>query len=285
MPPDSLQPIRDALKAGDKPTAQRLLSPLLKTQPTADLWYLAAQACPTDEKALICLRKALELQPQHNGANRMLFKLEGAKPSAHMEPPRVEVVLPDAPLKKVKRKKKRSPLRVVLLLGLLLFGMSCSVLTMNMVGLISGPITALTQFMGGAAPVREVDGQPLSEVSNAPLRVQPSQSKPLEQRTADVIEPGYAHEYTFAGREGREVAVYVQFLSLAANQVSRNVVVLRPDGSDATPKCNRDAILQGDNNLTLICPIDVNGTWKVRILGRERESVGAYFVGVEAMSS
>jgi hypothetical protein len=77
--------------------------------------------------------------------------------------------------------------------------------------------------------------------------------------------------------------VYVQFLSLAANRVSRNVVVLRPDGSNATPTCTQDAILQGDNNVTLDCPIDKTGTWKVRILGRDRESVGAYFVGIQAV--
>lgn len=284
MPPDPLQPIRAALKAGDKQAAQQRLSPLLKTQPTAELWYLAAQACATSEKAIFCLRKALELEPQHGGANRLLFKLEGALPADRQPRHHVEVVLPDEPLKKVRRSKRRGPLRWVIIFGLLLFGMSCSVLTLNLVGIISGPITAITQFMGGATPVLEIDGQPLSQVSNAPLRVQPAQSKPLEQRTADVIEPGYAHEYTFRGRQGTEVAVYVQFLSLAANRVSRNVVVLRPDNSDATPGCSRDAILQGDNNLTLICPIDAAGTWKVRILGRERESVGAYFVGVEVMT-
>jgi hypothetical protein len=283
MPPDPLQPIRDALKAGDKPTAQKLLNPLLKAQPTAETWYLAAQACPTDEKAILCLRKALELEPQHSGANRLLFRLEGAKPAARKDEHKVEVVLPDEPLKKVKRAKKRGAGRTIVLLGLLLFGMSCSLLTMNMVGLIHGPITAVTELTGGATPVTAIDGKPLSEVSSAPLRVSPSQTKPLTARDADVLEPGYAHEYTFSGTLNTEVMVYVQFLSLAANRVSRNVVVLRPDGSNATPTCTQDAILQGDNNVTLDCPIDKTGTWKVRILGRDRESVGAYFVGIQAV--
>ena len=50
MPADTLQPIRDALKTGDKKTAQALLRPLLKNQPTAEAWYLAAQACTTDDE-------------------------------------------------------------------------------------------------------------------------------------------------------------------------------------------------------------------------------------------
>lgn len=284
MPPDPLQPIRDALKAGDKPTAQKLLNPLLKAQPTAETWYLAAQACPTNDKAIICLRKALALQPQHSGANRMLFKLEGAKPHDPTDVHKVEVMLPDEPLKKVRRGKKRSAGRTIVLLGLLLLGMSCSLLTMNLVGLVHGPITAVIELTGGATPVAAIDGKPLSDVSNAPLRVAPSQTKPLNARDADVLEPGYAHEYTFLGTQGREVVIYVQFLSLAANRVSRNVVVLTPDGYNATPACTHDTILQGNNNITLDCQIDKTGTWKVRILGRDRESVGAYFVGVEQMT-
>lgn len=284
---DSLQPIRDALKSGDKKTAQTLLRPLLKDQPSAEVWYLAALACSTDEKAIYCLRQALDLQPQHSGANRLLLKLEGIKPvspALHEQPP-VEALVPDVPLKHVTRQRRRSPTRLILLLSLLLFGLSCSLITMNMVGLISGPVTLVTQLTGGSSPVTEVDGVPLEQVNDAPLVMKPSQSEPLEARDTDVLEPGYLHEYTFVGQPGREIAIYVQFLSLAANRVSRNVVVMRPDGSNATPTCQRDAILQGDNNITLTCPVDVGGEWKVRLLGRANESVGAYFVGVEALRS
>lgn len=287
MPADPLPPIHDALKSGDKKTAQMLLQPLLKNQPSAEAWYLAAQACTTDEKAIWCLRKALELEPQHSGANRLLFRLEGAKPASAQE--QTSAANSDVPLKEVKRAKpvakKRGTRRIIVVLSVLLLGSSCSLFTMNMVGLISGPITFLTQLMGGANPVTEVEGVPLAQVEDAPLRMTPSQSEPLEARDTDVLEPGYLHEYTFSGQTGREMAVYVQFLSLAANRVSRNVVVMRPDGSNATRQCERDAILQGDNNITLTCSIDAGGTWKVRILGRAGESVGAYFVGVETLSA
>ena len=290
MPADTFQPIRDTLKTGDKKTAQALVMPLLKNQPTAEAWFLAAQACTTDAKAIHCLHQALELDPQHSGANRMLFKLEGAKPEVSapepvLEMPSLEALAAvNAPLKKVRRRKPMSSTRIFVLVCVLVFGMSCSMITMNLAGLITGPITAVTQLTGGPTPVREIEGKPLSQVENAALLVEPSQSKPLEGRDADVLEPGYEHEYTFNGSKGHEVAIYVQFLSVGANRVSRNVVVLRPDDSDGTSTCDKDAILEGDNNITLTCTVDVTGIWKVRILGREKESVGAYFVGVQQMS-
>ncbi len=284
---DPLHPIRQALKVGDKATAQTLLRPLLKDHPTADVWFLAAQACTTSLKAISCLHRALAIEPQHREAKRLLAKLDSAAqdfpsemPPAWDQPP-LEALTAEIPLKPVRRKHRTR--RVIILLSLLLFGVSCSLITMNMVGVISGPITVVTQLMGGATPVREIDGVPLSDVPDAPLLVLPAQTKPLEGRAADVLEPGYAHDYTFAGQRGKDVAIYVQFLSVAAKRVSRNVVVLRPDDSDATPGCLRDSILQGDNNVTLLCGIDAGGTWKVRILGRAGESVGAYFVGVQAL--
>jgi len=167
---------------------------------------------------------------------------------------------------------------------MLLLSLPLSILTLNLAGLISGPVTAMTELTGGGAPVQEINGKPISEVENAALYVSPSQTRPLLNQDADVIEPGYAHDHTFAASQGTDVAIYVQFLSLAANRVSRNVVVLRPDGTDATPSCDRDAILDGDNGVTFTCTIDADGTWVVRVLGREKESVGAYFIGEQAMN-
>jgi hypothetical protein len=157
---------------------------------------------------------------------------------------------------------------------------------MNMAGVITGPVTLLTRLFGGSEPVTEIEGVPLDEVRNAPVIVPSSMTKPLneESRDANVLDPGYVHEYTFDADSGAEYAIYVQFLSISANGVSKNVVVLRPNGTDATPTCERNSILQGDNNVTYLCQIDVSGIWKVRILGRNQESVGAYFVGAERMS-
>ena|GEM_PF-1238165 len=310
MQPDPLFDVRKALEAGNKKAAQRLLRPLLNDHPTAEMWRLAAQACTTNEKAIECLHRAVALEPNHDGANRLLAKLESLqrpetsangsrRTSSHVAPepipafvddlPSVELLVDvpvDTSLKKVgQSRKKRSGTRAIFLLSLLLFGMCCSLITMNMVGVISGPITALTMLTGGATPVTQIDGVPLSEVEDAPLKVVPAQTEPLTERDTDVLEPGYEHEYTFTGTDGVEMAIYVQFLSLAANRVSRNVVVLRPDDSEATDLCERNTILQGDNNLALTCVLDADGVWKVRILGRDAESVGAYFVGIEQMGA
>lgn len=302
MQPDPLFNARKALEAGDKKAAQRLLRPLLNDQPTAELWRLASQACTTNEKAIECLRHAVALDPNHDGANRLLAKLENLQhpqPAANgkretqespaVTTPSFEDDLPSVDLlahvPPKKRRKKRSGTRTIVLLSVLLFSLCCSLITMNMIGVISGPITAVTMLMGGATPVTHVDGVPLRDVADAPLRVLPAQSEMLEERDTDVLEPGYEHEYTFSGSRGQEVAIYVQFLSIAANRVSRNVVVLRPDETDATDQCERGTILEGDNNITLTCLLDTSGVWKVRILGRETESVGAYFVGIEPMGA
>lgn len=299
MSADPLMPIREALNTGDKKAAQKMLRPLLKDHPTAEMWRLAAQACTTNEKAIECLRRAVALDPFHDGANRLLFKLESAQSMMLVveEQPSMEMLIapthdltpawavPDeihktGELRKAKRKSSHTT-RNILLFSLLLLGIAASVLTLNMVGIISGPITTLTMLTGGGAPVREIGGVSINQVEAASTLISPSHSERLDGRDTDVLEPGYQHEYTFEGRFGQEAAIYVQFLSLAANRVSRNVVLLRPDGSDATAGCTHDTILQGDNNVALTCELDASGEWKLRILGREGESVGAYFVGVE----
>lgn len=305
MAADPLAPIHEALKNGDKAAARRLLPPLLKTQPSADLWVLAAQACEKQEDAIKCLRKALELDPLHSRANRLLYKLEGAKPpSAEQrerlaeERERSHPPVKPIPLKRAKRARKFSLWRWLGCLSFLLLGSACSLFTLNMVGVINGMFTTATVLLGGPTPVSQWAGLPLVDVTNAPAVVPPSHSEmigvansedDIAERTssggrdADVLDPGYSHEYKFDAASGTQYAIYIQFLSLDANRVSRNVAVLRPDGSDATAACERNSILQGDNNVTYICDINASGIWSVRILGRDGESVGAYFVGIERM--
>jgi hypothetical protein len=167
-----------------------------------------------------------------------------------------------------------------------------------MVGLVRGVVTTVTVLTGGPTPVTEYEGIPLEQLEDAPAILPSSHREQIGEKTseedsavtttgggqdADVLENGYLHEYTFDAVSGNEYAIYVQFLSFAANAVSRNVVVLRPDGTDAGANCQRDHILEGDNNITYICAIDMTGTWNVRILGRDGESVGAYFIGIERM--
>jgi len=284
------QPIKDALEAGDKKTAQSLLLPLLKEKPTADLWVLASKASHSDEQAIDFLRRALTLDPYHNEANRRLFKLEGAKPLAEQKKEQIQKQTQELaqakkeelpPLKKVRRKRPNWARRILTLLGIFLLGSSCSLLTLNLIGVVSGPITALTIITGGPQPVNEVQGVPIERVEDAPMRVEASQSEPALQRDTDMLDHGYMHEYTFNGTSGRTMVIYVQFLSLTANRVSRNVAIVNPNGQNIVSSCQRDSILQGDNNVAYTCDLNQTGAYAVRVLGRRNESVGAYFIGVE----
>jgi hypothetical protein len=134
----------------------------------------------------------------------------------------------------------------------------------------------------GSGPVTEIDGTPLSERPDAVYVVEPSQQKALDRSdaVADALEPGYAHAYTFDARINEEVAIYVQFISMTAHGVSRNVAIFNPAGEDASGQCSSDSILQDDSGIVFICNINQGGLWQVRIFGREGESTGAYTVQV-----
>jgi hypothetical protein len=281
-----LKPIRDALDAGEKTEARKRLRPLLAKQPSADLWYLAALACSSDGQAIRALRKALELEPLHTPANRMLYRLEGEKPRS--APPDI-LLTPSAPLKedelpplkKVKYQRKRTVWTYMGCGGSILLSLTAVLIVANFTG---SPVLAnLLGFLSGSRPVQEIEGTPVEQREDAPLVVTPQQSKDLraEGTLSDTLDAGYAHEYTFSASAGEEMAVMVQFLSPTANRVSRNVAILDPSGANAERDCTRDTILQGDSGVVLDCRIQRTGVWRLRIFGRDGESTGAYVVSVE----
>jgi hypothetical protein len=281
--------IRDALRRHDRAHARDLLRPALLSRPDADLWALAARACDTREAALGCLERALGLDPAHAGALALKDRLLASSPP---EPPQPAGPLPmpplamfDPPLKPARNRRKRTTWDWLLLAAFTLLGASGGAFALSAVGVTSGFVTTLNQASGGPTPFADWQGVPLADVPNLPEVLPAARSSPLGSagRATDVLDPGYAHEYRFEAQAGDEVAIYVQFLSLAANQVSRNIALVRPDGSSAAANCTRDYILLGDNNVALVCPIDLAGEWRVRLTGRANESTGAYFVGVEPM--
>jgi hypothetical protein len=289
-----LEAVQMLIKQGNFDGARDRLRPILLQQPSADAWYLAAQVAHSDAQAIQFLREALDLQPFHTAANRDLLRREGAVPTAASKPP-LRHIQPPTPktlpterqhrLTSTERKIRRNQglTRLVLLFTLLLT-ISCGVFTLNAIGIIQGLVSTVTVATGGPTPVLEIEQLPLASVPDAPRIVPASQSEAAQQRDTDVLEHGYLHEYTFDAGWGEEVVLYVQFLSFAANYVSRNVAVIEPGGADITETCSRDAILQdGDNNIVLTCRIQNAGTHRLRILGRDGESVGAYFVGVDRL--
>ncbi len=77
MEAPSLEEVRRAIKAKDYPRAKALLRPILKTQPSTEAWYLATYLTNDPEKKSEFARKALQLDPLHSGANRILGPLKG----------------------------------------------------------------------------------------------------------------------------------------------------------------------------------------------------------------
>lgn len=295
----SLEDAAAALEAGDKAQARRLLKPLLKTTPTADAWVLAAQAMTTDEQAIQCLKKALALDEWHKDANRLLLKLEGAKSVTELERERQRTADPPSdPLPKIerqprmmeyqKRERQRRNLRRAGCLMLLLVNGVCGVLSLGLIGAIPGAIGLVDQFLGGPTPIREVNGVPIQDLPDAPVVVPPSQSRTAPEQGVDVLDHGYNHEYVFDAVNGDEVVGYVQFMSVNAAAVPENVRIIDPDelivaDANVCEFLGEGGLLGGQGNVTFTCRINKTGEWKVRVLGVEGESVGAYFVGVEKL--
>jgi len=91
-----------------------------------------------------------------------------------------------------------------------------------------------------------------------------------------VLDAGIAHEYRFQASYGNTIYLLTQFVSPEARSVSRNVAIIDAQGQPAV--CDRQRLLDGDNGVIAICNVRTPGEWKLRVLGIQGESTGAYFV-------
>lgn len=307
--------IEAALKAGDKAQARRLLQPLIERAPSADLWYFAALASDTPEEESKCLQKALALDITHGKAKSRLLALRQAQtaapppePQPTVKPIRVQQADVTAspaqpktssakpvsnispkekadvePLKRVKRGRRRSSWRMVGCLGFVILSLASSFFVMSVLGM--GFAGWIVGMVTGAQPVTQIDGVPIEDVAHAPLLVPANRSvqiNPGEQQV-DILYPGYAHEFVFSAVSGAELSIYVQFISMTAKNVSRNVAIVDALGNDAEARCDRGGILTDNSGVTFTCQIDRGGGWRVRIFGREGESSGAYYVTAQEL--
>ncbi len=91
-----------ALKIGDLAYARELLRLALKTNPSADLWYLAALATSNRDEQIERLEQALALNPEHTRAALTLEETLQQTPVLLTRPPSLLVRLTAAlRLKKV----------------------------------------------------------------------------------------------------------------------------------------------------------------------------------------
>lgn len=247
---------------------------------TADDWVREAVAATDTAEKIIHLKKALELEPLHSKANRLLFQLEGAKQMRPDKPASVRMN-PDelAPLKKVNRQRKRGPWFYIGVLAFILSSVSAAFFALSFTG---SPIAGkITDLLTGRQAITEINGTPVKNIPNVVLTVAPYRSQRLlmGQRVSDVLDAGISHEYYFDASPGTEVTVGVWFASPTANRVSRNVAIIDPNGLNGDSRCQRDALFSGsDTSVAFTCQINQSGNWRVRIFGIEGESTGAYFV-------
>lgn len=103
MSAELLQQISDSIKFGDTAHARELLDHVLREQPSADAWYLAAQVSESPAEMRTALKKALALDPHHSNAQRALAALES------MPAPQAETPAPVAPAPAAPPPQRKAP--------------------------------------------------------------------------------------------------------------------------------------------------------------------------------
>lgn len=84
----SFEEIQEAIQIQDVPRARQLLRQAFRANPTADVYYLAAQVAINAEQQAAFLQKAITLDPFHEEAFQALETLKSSapKPAAHTPP-------------------------------------------------------------------------------------------------------------------------------------------------------------------------------------------------------
>lgn len=292
---DKIEKARATLKAGDTTKATQMIRWLLRHEPSADAWVLAAELTDDRMEKIRHLRQALALDAWHKEANRLLYKIEGATPTT-ITPPQTEWQRKtgERPVTEIRRQMKQAGFqqhaarqktrtRVGCVFSML-FSMFFSLAVFRAAGLMSSGLSMqLASLLQQPTPIERLENQPLSQIDRPQLQLTPSRVEMAAERDVEVLDAGYMHEHHFTAVSGAEYAVYVQFISVTARRVGRNVMIVDPNGGEAMRRCAAQRILNDDTNVAYICNVDVPGRWRVLILGRDQESVGAYFVGVDRL--
>ncbi|MEP6984990.1 MAG: serine/threonine-protein kinase, partial [Chloroflexota bacterium] len=219
----------------------KIQTPLTKKTDTADEWVKKAMIAEKADDAIGYLKRALELEPLHSKANRMLFQMEGAVPKSAVGYARTVVPLPVgdlSPLKKANASsKKRSNWFYAALIGSILVGVS--IVFFLLMATHSPIATQIANIIQGKRAVTEIGGVPLAKVPNAVMQVTPQDRTTIlaSQKISDTLENGYAHAYIFDTSAGQSIAVGVWFISSAARHVTKNVAVVDANGKSAGNRC------------------------------------------------
>ncbi len=253
---------------------------------SADDWVKKAMVTDNQDEAIGFLKRALELEPLHSKANRMLFQLEGAVPKAAAAAAKARIVTPLpvrdlSTLKKATASNKRSNWFYAVLVGSILVGLSLVFFLLSMSG---SPIaTQIANVIQGRYAVTQINGVPLNQVPNAVMKVNPQDRTTVlyGQKINDTLENGFSHAYIFDVVSGQTMGIGVFFTSKNGKHVSKNVAVVDSSGQSAGNRCQMQKNPNQDTSVSFSCKIDQTGKWSVRVLGIDGESTGSYVVNVE----
>ena len=292
---DKLEQVRAAISRGEMDKAHKMVRWLLKNEPSAEAWFLAAQLVDNPDEKIKALREAIKIDTWHKEANLQLYKLEGSRPKDIIkresewdrkagEKP---VTLITRQLKEDRFQKQAARHRTYTRVGCIfsmLFSVFFSLTVFRAAGLMSADLSMrIASILNQPTPAQAFGGTPIASIDRPQLLMTPSHVEVASPKDVEILDAGYLHEHFFEGRAGQEYAIYVQFLSLTAKRVNHNVMVVDPNNGEAGRRCTIQSMLKDGTNVIYTCYVDVPGTWRVLILGRDQESVGAYFIGVEKL--
>ncbi len=301
--------LRHAIVEGEVQRARKMVKALAKQLPdNPDVFYYAAYVARDRAHAERMLARALALDSFHSGANRMHYQIgdvgyKAARAEAPAAPRGATLTdtasVPVVELEDLRERRRRrgrwwrnmSRSRLIIfVVSSIVLGLSSSWLLMLMLGIGSRYTNPVASLVGAPGPIVQYEGRNIADYANpAELGgLTPSYNTEFGRgeagTTGDILRDGAMHEYELEARMGEELAIAVQFFSPFAENVPENVAIMDPAGRLAKARCQRDFILDQYTGVVYICNIDMNGVWRVRIFGKERESSGVYVVTADSFT-
>jgi len=285
---NSLKSIQQLIKNGQRKQAIQQLKAIIDTDPSADAWYLMAVALNEDKNKIKALKRALKLDALHTPANRLLLKLEGEfKPTSEpVQPVPITPEQEDLRQEKYERQKEqkrsRRRRRGFGCLFSLLTGTIFCVVILSIAGMIPGIIGVVLRLTSGVDPVTQIDNVPIDQYAESIYQLEPVFSRALNGQDFAFIDHGYVNEHVIDAVNGDVYVMFVQFLSLVVTDVPQNVVLIDPEGNSDMSQCTPQTITEDyDNGVAWVCRMYTSGQWRLRIIGIEGETVGAYVTGIQ----
>ncbi len=279
---------RTVIDIGTDISGKKIEIPQPKRTESAEDWMQKAMSTIDQDEVIRYLKRALEIEPFHSKANRLLFQLEGAVPHQATPKPKPAVAVTASDLSTLKKAttygQKQNPWSVAI-------GIAVAVVIISVVFfylmLGGSPVaTQIANFIQGKHAVTEIEGVPISQVPDAVLKITPQDRIFVENggKINAKIENGFSSAYVFNVAEGQLFGIAVAYVDLSAVHVSENVAVIDASGNSADDRCDITRNLNADNAVSFTCSINQTGQWTVRILGIDGESTGSYWVSIQRLA-